>query len=145
MTSIERFMAKVIPEPNSGCWLWSGRYGGKGGYGQFLCHITNGYIRAHRWIFEYYYGCIPEGKIVRHRCDVKPCVNPGHLLLGTVSDNAKDCVKSGNHPSARKTHCPSGHPYEPWNLAFRSNPNRRVCAICDKIYKQRNEAKNGKR
>lgn len=142
---MNRFMSCVIPEPNSGCWLWVGRYGGKGGYGQFQPNGASSPIRAHRWIYEQVNSAIAEGLIVRHKCDIKPCVNPAHLLVGTVKDNAFDCVRSGNHPSARKTHCPSGHPYEAWNLAFRSDPRIRICATCDRIHKQNNEAKNGKR
>lgn len=34
MNTVERFMSKVSPDPNSGCWLWIG-YVSPFGYGQF--------------------------------------------------------------------------------------------------------------
>jgi hypothetical protein len=43
---------------------------------------------------------IPDGQVVRHRCDIRACVNPAHLLLGTVKDNNVDTVARGN--STRK-------------------------------------------
>ena len=30
------------------------------------------------------------GKVVRHRCDNPACINPEHLVLGTVQDNVDD-------------------------------------------------------
>ena len=38
-------------------------------------------------------GDIPKGKIVRHKCDVKPCCNPDHLEVGTQQDNLEDATK----------------------------------------------------
>jgi len=35
--------------------------------------------------------------VVRHKCDVRTCINPEHLELGTPQDNANDMMVSGRH------------------------------------------------
>lgn len=40
-------------------------------------------------------GPIPEGMLVLHSCDNPRCVNPVHLRVGTVSDNASDREQRG--------------------------------------------------
>lgn len=43
------------------------------------------------------YGPIPDGLCVLHRCDVRACVRPDHLFLGTFADNVHDMVQKGRH------------------------------------------------
>lgn len=75
------------------CWFWVGARH-RLGYGLF-----NG-RKAHRASWEIHCGAIPAGMSVLHRCDVRNCVNPAHLFLGTQADNMRDMVAKGRHRSA---------------------------------------------
>ncbi len=50
---------------------------------------------AHRAVWELFNGPVPEGLIVRHKCDNPRCCNPDHLELGTQKDNVQDCRDRG--------------------------------------------------
>ncbi len=98
----ERFYARVSPEPNTGCWLWDGDGYGSG-YGRIWVSDSDdiGGSRqtgAHRISWLIHRGDIPDGLFVCHRCDVRPCVNPDHLFLGTQSDNVRDMHAKLRHP-----------------------------------------------
>jgi HNH endonuclease len=88
----ERFEEKFIPEPNSGCWIWTASIN-RLGYGT-VAH--KGKIwKAHRVSWDLYTGVIPEGMSVLHKCDNRLCVNPDHLFLGDQTDNMRDMVAKG--------------------------------------------------
>ncbi len=103
---LERFEAKYIPEPNSGCWLWVGARGA-GGYGCFHLDEDRGIKLAHRCSWLLHRGHMPEPSIkVCHSCDNKLCVNPEHLWLGSQRDNMRDCFAKGRmegRPHPRST------------------------------------------
>lgn len=82
--------SKVSP---SGCWEWQRSRAGKG-YGQIsVGNQKQDY--AHRVSYSLYHGPIPEGYVVRHKCDNPCCCNPDHLEVGSQKDNMQDCKERG--------------------------------------------------
>lgn len=49
--------------------------------------------RMHRFVYTEMFGEIPDGLVVRHKCDNPRCINPEHLELGTIADNNRDAVE----------------------------------------------------
>src|ERR1019366_4519713 len=82
---LERFLKFVLPEPNTGCWLWTGGLN-RGGYGQFM---TPPCTVAHRVAYELFVGPIPEGLQLDHLCRVRSCVNPQHLEPVSQQENIR--------------------------------------------------------
>lgn len=97
-TVLERFEEKYCPEPNTGCWLWTGGTS-KEGYGRIV--VGGKKAGTHRVSWELHRGPIPDGLCVLHRCDTPPCVNPGHLFLGDKKANYDDMVAKGRERKAR--------------------------------------------
>lgn len=78
------------------CWIWTGSVT-KDGYGRFDCQLLTGKRKcysAHKFSYLLNNGSVPDGLIVRHKCNNSICVRPDHLILGTHMDNANDRVVS---------------------------------------------------
>lgn len=84
---------------SNGCWIW-GLSKNRFGYGR-SCYRGKE-ISAHRLSYIVYNGEIPEGMIIRHKCDNPLCVNPGHLLTGSHSDNALDAINRGRNAKGER-------------------------------------------
>lgn len=94
----DRFDAAIEMDPNGGCWLWSGA---SSDFGHGIATVGGELVRAHRHAYERWVGPIPVGMKICHRCDVPPCVNPGHLFVGTQAENLADMVAKGRYVQGR--------------------------------------------
>jgi hypothetical protein len=93
---LTRFNKKV--EKTDSCWLWVGKKM-IDGYGNMW--VEGKQIPAHRLSWLLHNGSIKEGLKVCHKCDVRHCVNPQHLFLGTQMDNMRDMIEKGRARKVR--------------------------------------------
>jgi hypothetical protein len=139
-----RFEANVIPEPMSGCHLWTGT---ASGFGHGRIRVNGKREAAHRVAWAIAYGSVPAGKKVLHSCDNPACVNVLHLHLGDDFDNMREMVVRGRSPNKAKTHCPQGHPYDAKNTKLvrgRFSP-RRQCRTCNREISARCQRRKAER
>lgn len=88
----ERLLGNMQPVTESGCWIFTG------------CTTLDGYGRirykgetklAHVVSYEIFKGTVPDNLMVMHSCDVRCCINPDHLGIGSHNDNMKDMTSKG--------------------------------------------------
>lgn len=70
------------------CLEWCGCFN-TDGYPRMF-HKGNTNTKVHRLVCELSNEMLIDGLIVRHTCDNSKCINPNHLVLGTMTDNMKD-------------------------------------------------------
>jgi hypothetical protein len=77
------------------CWPFIGStFSGR--YGRFF--FNGKAVLAHRLVYELDTGNAPKDLFVMHKCNNKLCCNPGHLTLGTNSENQRHASSSNAFP-----------------------------------------------
>lgn len=89
----KKLAALTIEGPGE-CKLWTG-YTQPNGYG----YVNVGKLKmpAHRLALVLSGVAIPKGMDACHICDVRNCVNPDHLYVGTRQQNMADCIARKRH------------------------------------------------
>lgn len=118
----ENFLLRV--EKTETCWLWNRHVNKRPGAGYGHTSIVeNGRVRgisAHRLAYILFVGPIPSGMQVLHSCDVRHCVRPDHLFIGTQKDNMADMIRKGREVRLRGTQFPQSKLTEEGVLNIRS-------------------------
>ena len=126
----DRFVKRTVrtPCPVEGlgdCWIWTG---GKqtNGYSQVLPK-TYGTKVGHQWSCHHWNGSplpVEKGMCVKHRCDVRLCVNPAHLEYGTLQENIQEMLD--RNPIAMGKVTPTDEELEKLKEMIVSDTPRRV-------------------
>lgn len=122
------FMSKVVPVPESGCWIWEGSE--TKGYGSV--YVNGRGYRAHRVSYRIHKGIIPRGLVIDHLCRVKCCVNPDHLEPVSNRENGLRGIGfvAVNH---KKRYCVRGHELRLDDAMPIKRGLVRVCLKCQRI------------
>lgn len=130
---LERVKRSVIVSP-TGCWLWTKFINPTWGYA--FTAYRNRQVGVHRKVYEVTRGmALVREQYVCHSCDVRHCVNPDHLWLGSNSENQKDSGRKLRHYESRRLYCEHGHEFTPENTYLRKSKSggvARQCRECDR-------------
>lgn len=131
-----RLISSSAKDTETGCWIWQKGLD-RDGYGICGAPTRNS---AHRVSYLAFIGAIPAGMVIDHRCHNEDescpggsdcrhrrCINPGHLVVATNTENALR-GKSLWARNKRKTHCKHGHEFTPENTILRADG--RACRTC---------------
>lgn len=129
---LERFMARVLVDEQSGCWEWQGARN-KGGYGRWhdpelkrlaLAYHSSWRLQGHSEV--------PKGYELDHLCVNPSCVNPAHLEPVTGAENRR----RSRERRGLLHRCRQGHDMTDGSGNLYRKPNgTRVCMTCARRYR----------
>lgn len=103
--NLERRFTKALlalQKADTECWLWVKTIS-RSGYG--LIKTGRRLVLAHRLSYEVRHGVrLARTQLVCHKCDVRNCINPTHLFVGTWRDNAQDMIQKRRHKFGEEHH-----------------------------------------
>jgi hypothetical protein len=119
-------------QPDIGrCWLWTGLTGADG---YPVMRVGSGSNHAGLWAYNHFVEPVTAGFHPIRLCGRPLCVNfESHFKIAS----RREIALAGTTPfalNARKTSCPSGHPYDKKNTL--GGPGRRVCRSCMHLHGQ---------
>lgn len=117
--AVQRLYASAAPQGE--CLIPDAAVQTPNGYSRIW--VAGAYIYAHRIIYAFHRGPIPEGLQIDHLCRNRACIRIDHLEVVTIGEN----VRRG---AAFVTHCPAGHPYDEANTYYTPSKGHRVCRAC---------------
>lgn len=120
--------ARVVIDPGTGCWLWTGARC-SGGYA--IARLDGRTQRVGRWLLVTH-GCMPAGYVVDHVCRERACVAPAHLEAVSPRLN----WARGESPSARwhrENRCHRGHDLLPPGAITVYRGGQRLCTACVRL------------
>lgn len=132
-----RIMRSVRTKKN-GCWIRTKGVNPVTGYTS-ISRMVDGkasYYFAHRVMYVFWNGPIPEGLTIDHLCEQPSCCNPAHLRAVPHRDNVLRSLKNPAAIHARKLVCDKGHAFT------QINNRKRKCLTCAR---ERDKAKREER
>lgn len=135
---IPRFDDKIAPDPNTGCWLWTGAVAGNG----YPSIKWNGSaVGAHCFAYRMWrkqemaegraHPPLLRGMVLMHKCDTPLCCNPHHSKPGTHAENMQDMVRKGRAKGQWPTRAQMDALEEDIRLDV---PRETRCASCGQIF-----------
>jgi hypothetical protein len=85
----------------NGCWNCTSHSKNLQGYPLMRLNGIGHKTAISRVMYTKYYGPIPAGMVIRHKCDNPLCINPNHLEIGTQKDNIHDMIQRGRYKIPR--------------------------------------------
>lgn len=139
MSVIDRLEQRIMRDPNSGCWIWTGTLNPYG-YGVIVVGKKN--KQAHRLMFELARGPIPDGLVIDHLCRNRCCVNPQHLEPVSAAENTRRARIAGRPEDTRfdDSVCKYGHRLTQDNIFVGKN-GYPVCKACKRLAQHKTRAR----